>query len=202
MIRCAERHSVFLLVWRADVADLDVDMLRGLVDSARLSTAQLDNIAQAVMGTALINVSNRSLPAEQAEDLMRYAEQYGQVRQLAEAVIEAAGGRAALQVLLLGDRDTASVTSTGDGDRQVGANGYNLLRVETKLDRVIERLDSIDRRQAAFEEAMHRRVNTLETAPSRAGPSLSITTERLLVALLALLMVSMLAYNVMRWPTP
>lgn len=201
MIRCAKRHSVFLLVWRVDVADLDMDMLRGLVEAARLSTPQLDNIAQAVMGTALRNISNASMPAEQAADLMKYAAQYGESRTLAEAVIEAAGGRAALQFLLLADRDTVGVTPTGD-DRQVSGNGYNLLRVETKLDRVIERLDSIDRRQAAFEEAMQRRVAALEVAPARNGPSLSTATERLLVALLALIMVSMLAYNVMRWPAP
>lgn len=178
-------------------------MLRGLVEAARLSTAQLDNIAQAVMGTALSNVSNASLPTEQAADLMQYAAQYGQSRTLAEAVIEAAGGRAALQFLLFGDRDTVSLmTVTSDGDRQLGANGYNLLRVETKLDRVIERLDAIDRRQVAFEEAMQRRVAALEMAPARTGPSLSTTTERLLLALLALIMVSMLVYNVVRWPTP
>ena len=187
-------------------------MLRGLVEAARLSTAQLDNIAQAVMGTGLRNISNESLPAEQAADLMQYAVQYGLERKLAEAVIDAAGGHAALQFLLL-VKDPEDMAQNVVGEQQVGGNGYNLLRLETKLDRVIERLDAMDRRQAAFEEStlrrqaafeesMQRRVTALEAAPARSGPNFSTTTERVLVALLALVMASMLAYNVWRWPTP
>lgn len=183
------------------MADLDADMLRGLVDAARLSTAQLENIAEAVMGASLRSISNASLPAEQAADLLQYAVQYGQARKLAHAVIEAAGGAAALQFMLF-NKDAEDMAQNAGGEQQVVGNGYNLLRVETKLDRVIERLDSIDRRQATFEEAMQRRVTALEAAPVRSGPNFSTTTERLLVALLALIMTGMLAYNIMRWPTP
>ena len=128
------------------MADLDAGTLRAIVEAGRLSTLQLERICQAYFGQALSLISGATTPDKQAEDMIAYAVQYHLTRELATGILSATVDSPAVQNLLL-DGTLATPEQSGNG------NSYNLLRLEGRLERIAERLDSIDRRLAAVEAA-------------------------------------------------
>jgi hypothetical protein len=112
---------------------MDENVLVAMVDAARLSTTQLDRIAQSVLGTALSNISNKTLPSEQARDLIAYAAQYDLTRQVASAFLQIGADSPALQNLLLDGSSMTVQSSGGSGEPSV----YWAIRIETKLDQVL-----------------------------------------------------------------
>lgn len=154
---------------------VDEDTLSALVDAARLSTPQLESVAQTVLGASITSISNASTPASQARDMVTYAKQYGLLRQLAAAIIYTGADRAGLQNLLLGD----DMESAGD-KRQ--SDTYIMLRIENKVDNISLRLDNFEQRMRSVEAA-------------QAAKPVS-TSDRALVVLLTLIMLAMLTYNI------
>lgn len=115
----------------------DGEMLRAMAQAARLSSAQLDRICQAYFGQGLTLISAATTPAGQAEDMVRYAEQYGLLEKLASALLQSGADSPAMQNLLL-DRDMVN--------EQGNSLYLHLVRLENKVDRLGERFDAMERR--------------------------------------------------------
>ena len=163
------------------MVELSAEVLQGIIGAARFSSVQLDRICQSVFGVALSQISNASTPSEQAKDMAIYAQQYQLTGELAAAILISGADRPALQNLLLsGDKNM-----TDHNDSQSGG-GYNMLRLEGKVDRLGERLDVIERRLSI--------VEVIPIARSNVAPS---SFDRVLVLLVTVLMISMLVYNVL-----
>ena len=156
---------------------VDENALSTLVDAARLSTPQLESIAQGVLGASVTSISNASTPSGQARDMVTYAKQYGLLRQLAAAIIYTGADRAGLQNLLLGDENMESA-----GDKRQDNNTYIMLRIENKVDNISLRIDNFEQR-----------MRTMEAAQAAKPVSMS---DRAMVVLLAIIMIAMLAYNI------
>lgn len=156
---------------------IDENALSTLVDAARLSTPQLESIAQSVLGASISSISDSSTPAGQARDMVTYAKQYGLLRQLAAAIIYTGADRAGLQNLLLGDENMESA-----GDKRQDNNTYIMLRIENKVDNISLRIDNFEQR-----------MRTMEAAQAAKPVSMS---DRAMVVLLAIIMIAMLAYNI------
>ena len=118
-----------------------------MVDAARLSTPQLENICQSVLGASITDISNASTPAEQARDMVTYAKQYGELRKLAAGIIDAGSGRAGLQNLLLGNE---TMNQTED-QRHTAANSIEIVRLENRVGRVEDKLSSLENNLNNFE---------------------------------------------------
>ena len=68
---------------------LDENVLQALAGASKFSTAQLDRIANGVLGASLANISNESMPERQAQDMIGYAKQYDLLRELAASLVTA-----------------------------------------------------------------------------------------------------------------
>lgn len=128
---------------------VDEDTLSALVDAARLSTPQLESIAQSVLGASVASISGASTPAQQARDMAVYAKQYGLLRELASAVIQYGSDRAGLQNLLLGDQ-------TGMEDGRNHNVALDLVKLEGKVDSMFIKLDA--KLDATIVEMRHMRA--------------------------------------------
>lgn len=126
---------------------VDEDTLSALVDAARLSTPQLESIAQGVLGASISQISSVSTPAGQARDMVTYAKQYGLLRQLAAAIIYTGADRAGLQNLLFGDENMVSQT---EDQRNNAANSFEIVRLENRVERLSDRLIVLEHRVDAF----------------------------------------------------
>lgn len=161
---------------------VDENALSALVDAARLSTPQLESIAQSVLGASVTSISNASTPSGQARDMVNYAKQYGLLRQLAAAIIYTGADRAGLQNLLLGDENMESA-----GDKRQDNNTYIMLRIENKVDNISLRLDNFEQR-----------MRTVEAAQSAAAqsPKPVSASDRAIFVMFAVILAAMLAYNI------
>ncbi len=126
---------------------VDEATLSALVDAARLSTPQLESICQGVLGASIASISSASAPADQAKDMVVYAKQYGLLRQLAAAIIYTGADRAGLQNLLLGNE--AMVNQTDD-QRNTVANSFEIVRLENRVERISDRLTTLEHKVDAF----------------------------------------------------
>lgn len=162
---------------------VDESTLASLVDAARLSTAQMESIAQSVLGASITQISNASTPAGQARDMVTYAKQYGLLRQLAAAIIYTGADRAGLQNLLLGDENV----ETGN-DKRSNGDTYIMLRIENKVDNISLRLDNFEQRMRSVEAAQ--------------APKPISASDRALVIMFAIVVIALFAYNIIgRWPS-
>jgi hypothetical protein len=116
---------------------VDEETLSHLVDAARLSTPELENICQSVLGVSVSSISNASTPAQQARDMVVYAGQYGLLRQVAAAIIERGSDRAGLQNLLLGSE---SMSTQQDDQRN---HGLDIVRLENRVGRLEDRFNEL-----------------------------------------------------------
>ena len=107
--------------------------LLAIVDAARFSSAQLARIASTALGVELSSISNAHTPHEQAADIVNYAAQYGLIKELASIMLQLAADVPAAQNHIFGD----NVAETSNID---------VLRIEAKLDRILERMQEFDRR--------------------------------------------------------
>lgn len=107
--------------------------LLAIVDAARFSSAQLARIASTALGVELSSISNAPTPHEQAADIVNYAAQYGLIKELASIMLQLAADVPAAQNHIFGD----NVAETSNID---------VLRIEAKLDRILERMQEFDRR--------------------------------------------------------
>lgn len=159
---------------------VDEDTLSTLVDAARLSTPQLESIAQSVLGASITSISNASTPAGQARDMVTYAKQYGLLRQLAAAIIYTGADRAGLQNLLLGDENMVSTDDKRDN------NTYIMLRIENKVDNISVRLDSFEQRMRSVEAAQAAKPATTPVS----------TSDRIMFAMFAVILLALFVYNI------
>lgn len=168
---------------------IDESVLHALAGASKFSSAQLDRIANGVLGTALSSISNESMPERQAQDMIAYAKQYDLLRELAAAFLYTGADKPGLQNLLLGENMTIASGSDNSGN-------YILLRVEAKLDQALTEqakqaalLSEVVRQQTQFD----RRLYTVETSFPKPMQAL----DRMFLAILALLLVGMFAYNIL-----
>jgi hypothetical protein len=161
---------------------VDEETLSHLVDAARLSTPELENICQSVLGVSVSSISNASTPAQQARDMVVYAGQYGLLRQVAAAIIERGSDRAGLQNLLLGnDMDNTRTQNIA----------LDLVKLESRVERMFDKLDA--KLDAAILEMRHMRAESATHQPiSLSGRALMFV----IVALAALVVgqISLLAW--------
>ena len=177
---------------------VDEETLASLVDAARLSTSQLENVAQSILGASITSISNASTPAEQARDMVTYARQYGLLRQVAAAIIYTGADRPGLQNLLLGDEHMESVGSKQQNSDEM----YSRLRMEGKLDRLIEemqrnsqQLSLVIQQQAQLaqqQQTFDRRLTIVESV----APKPITMSDKFLMVMFAIVLVAMLAYNI------
>ena len=161
---------------------LDENVLQALAGASKFSTAQLDRIANGVLGASLANISNESMPERQAQDMIGYAKQYDLLRELAAAFLYTGADKPGLQNLLLGE----NMTISSSGDRGNSEN-YIMLRIESKVDNISLRLDNFEQR-----------VRTLEAVQATQTTQRPMTTmDRLFMLSLAILVVGMFAYNIL-----
>jgi len=118
---------------------LDENVLVALVDAAKLSTNQLENIAQRVLGTSLSTLSSASTPAQQAKDMITYAVQYGLMTELASALLYTGADRPGLQNLLFGN----GMSIQTDEQRNTAVNSLDIVRLENRVGRVEDKVDSL-----------------------------------------------------------
>lgn len=149
-----------------------------MVTAAKLSTAQLERIAQAVLSSSLTEISNASTPAEQAKDLIAHAVQYGLAREVAAELLVVGAGRAAMQNLLLGDEHMEQ------GKQQQDGSMYVMLRIEGKLDNISLRLDNFEQRMRTIEATQANR------------PAPVSNSDRFLFIVFALILAILFAYNI------
>ena len=76
-----------------------------------------------------------------------HAKQYGLLRQLAAAIIYTGADRAGLQNLLLGNE--AMVNQTDD-QRNTVANSFEIVRLENRVERISDRLTTLEHKVDAF----------------------------------------------------
>lgn len=120
---------------------IDESVLVALVDAAKLSTPQLERIAQSILGTSLVTLSNASTPTAQAKDLITYAVQYDLVRELAAALLYTGADRPGLQNLLLDKNMQHSLSS--DDQANASGNSLNLVRLENRVERLADKVDGL-----------------------------------------------------------
>lgn len=158
---------------------IDESVLHALASASRFSSAQLDRIANGVLGASLSNISDESMPERQAQDMIAYAKQYDLLRELAAAFLYTGADRPGLQNLLLGE----NMTIASGGDRGNSEN-YIMLRIESKVDNISLRLDNFEQR-----------IRTIEAAQATQRPM--TTMDRLFLLSLAIVVVGMFAYNIL-----
>lgn len=120
---------------------------------------------------------------ERIVDLVAWADRQGMIKELTAGVLKAGASKRGLQTALLSE---AMQNNAAQGE------SYTLLRLETKVDRVLERQESIIAEQADLK----RRMGTVETMAQTLHMRQSPTIDRVMVALLAVAMLGMLAFNV------
>ncbi len=161
---------------------IDESVLHALTGASKFSSAQLDRIANGVLGASLSNISNESMPERQAQDMIAYAKQYDLLRELAAAFLYTGADKPGLQNLLLGE----NMTMASGGDRGNSEN-YIMLRIESKVDNISLRLDNFEQR-----------VRTIEAVQATQTTQRPMTTmDRLFMLSLAILVVGMFAYNIL-----
>lgn len=126
---------------------VDEDTLSALVDAARLSTPQLESIAQGVLGASVANISNASTPAQQAKDMAVYAKQYGLLRELASAVIQYGSDRAGLQNLLLGSE---AMTNQTEDQHGISVNALDIVKLDNRVGRLEDKFIALENRVNLF----------------------------------------------------
>ena len=134
------KGTAFFIGLASGVTELNVDILRAMVDSARLSTAELERITQTVMGAALSSISNHSTPAEQAQDLIAYAAQYGLTYKLAAALLYTGADRPGLLNLLFGNETSMN---QNDDQRHTSSSALDIVRLENRVERLSDKLDAL-----------------------------------------------------------
>lgn len=97
---------------------------------------QLERITQQSMGTGLDAITTAADPAERAMSIVNYATRYGLMRELAATVLMAGADKPVLQNVLLDDN-----MSLEDG-RTAQSTALDLVRLENKVDRQFDRMDS------------------------------------------------------------
>ncbi len=110
--------------------------LHELLLASGFTTAQLSGITQSSMGTALEAITPATDPAEQVRAIVAFAGRYELIRELTATVLSAGSDRPALQNLLLDDN-----MSLEDG-RTAQSTALDLVRLENKVDRQFDRMDS------------------------------------------------------------
>lgn len=159
---------------------IDENVLVALVDAAKLSTPQLERIAQSVLSVSLSELSHASTPAQQARDLITYAVQYDMVRELAAALLYTGADRPGMQNLLLGS-DMESV-----GGKQQDSNTYIMLRIENKVDNISLRLDNFEQRMRSVEATQAAKPTTTPVS----------TSDRIMFAMFAVILLALFVYNI------
>lgn len=118
---------------------VDEKRLSAMADAARFSTAELENIAQNVLGTALTNLTQASTPAEQAKDMITYAVQYDVLEKIASAFMYTGADRPGLQNLLFGN----GMTIQTDDQHNTAVNSLDIVRLENRMGRVEDKVDNL-----------------------------------------------------------
>lgn len=165
---------------------MDPERLKELMLGCDFTWAELEAICSQFLG----------LNAEQTADVMRdrsmdrrigdlvdWADRQGLLDDLTTGVLGYGRSKRAVREWVL----SGAMQSTQN------EHPYALLRLETKVDRVLERQESIMTEQADLK----RRMSSVETMAQALHARQSPTIDRVMVAMLAVAMLGMLAFNMM-----
>lgn len=155
--------------------------LLAIVDAARFSSAQLARIASTALGVELSSISNAHTPHEQAADIVNYAAQYGLIKELASIMLQLAADVPAAQNHIFGD----NVAETSNID---------VLRIEAKLDRILERMQEFDRRLRDVESQAQAQAQNLRQANQVSITPKTLVTIMVMFAIIVAGQISVLAW--------
>lgn len=155
--------------------------LLAIVDAARFSSAQLARIASTALGVELSSISNAPTPHEQAADIVNYAAQYGLIKELASIMLQLAADVPAAQNHIFGD----NVAETSNID---------VLRIEAKLDRILERMQEFDRRLRDVESQAQAQAQNLRQANQVSITPKTLVTIMVMFAIIVAGQISVLAW--------
>ena len=110
--------------------------LYDLILACGFTPPQLNSITQTSMGVGLSEISPFTEPAARARAIVDFAEGYGLIAPLTATILSAGADKPALQNLLLDDN-----MSLEDG-RAAQSTALDLVRLESKVDRQFDRMDS------------------------------------------------------------
>jgi uncharacterized protein YdcH (DUF465 family) len=159
--------------------------LLAIVDAAKFSSAQLARIASTALGVELSSISNAPTPHEQAADIVNYAAQYGLIKELASIMLQLAADVPAAQNHIFGD----NVAETSNID---------VLRIEAKLDRILERMQEFDRRLRDVESQAQAQAQA-QAQNLRQANQVSITPKTLVTIMVMFAIIVAGQISVLAW---
>ena len=149
--------------------------LRAILMAAAFTPSELERICQAALGVSLSGLMTDGDGTTQADALIAYAARYDLLRNLAATILDAAADRPGVQHLLLSDN------MEQPQPQQNGNQQYTMLRIETKLDALAEKMNTII--QEHNED--RRRIAALEAARSGSPLNWQIIAVTLIFAVIA-----------------
>ena len=149
--------------------------LRAILMAAAFTPSELERICQAALGVSLSGLTTDGDGTTQADALIAYAARYDLLRNLAATILDAAADRPGVQHLLLSDN------MEQPQPQQNGNQQYTMLRIETKLDALAEKMSVI--MQEHNED--RRRIAALEAARSGSPLNWQIIAVTLIFAVIA-----------------
>jgi hypothetical protein len=168
---------------------IDPDRLTELILNCDFTYAELENICGGFLGLSgepLENVLGNGVGSWQHRiiDLVAWADRQGSLSELTQGVLHYGGNKRAVREWIV------------NGEKMTQANVQNdqsnaLFRLEIKVDRVLERQDTI----IAEHGDLKHRVASVETITHALQQHQSPTIDRIMVTMLALSMLAMLAFN-------
>ena len=170
---------------------LNPNRLTALMQACDFTYAELETIAGEFLGLtgeAAQDVMRDISMQRKIADLVGWADRQGQLDNLTTGVLGYGRSKRAIREWVLSEDMTAT------GASQPPADTYNLFRLESKVDRILERQDLI----IAEQGDLRHRVATVESvAQGLHMRQQAPTIDRVMVAMLAVAMLAMLAFNLL-----
>jgi hypothetical protein len=167
---------------------MDQESLKELMLRCDFTWAELLRICSEFLGLneeqAADVMSDRSME-RRIGDLVEWSDRQGLLSELTTAVLGYGRSKRAV-------REWVLMSGSGTMQNTQSEQPYTLLRLESKVDRIIERQDDI----IAEQSDIRRRITSWETMAQSLQYHQSPTIDRVMVALLAVAMLGMLAFNV------
>lgn len=149
--------------------------LRAILMAAAFTPSELERICQAALGVSLSGLTADGDGTTQADALIAYAARYDLLRNLAATILDAAADRPGVQHLLLSDN------MEQPQPQQNGNQQYAMLRIETKLDALTEKMTTMIHEH----NEDRRRIAALEAARSGSPLNWQIIAVTLIFAVIA-----------------
>ena len=151
--------------------------LRAILMAAAFTPSELERICQAALGVSLSGLTTDGDGTTQADALIAYAARYDLLRNLAATILDAAADRPGVQHLLLSD----NMEQPQPQPQQNGNQQYAMWRIETKLDALSEKMNTI----MLEHNEDRRRIAALEAARSGSPLNWQIIAVTLIFAVIA-----------------